>query len=455
MGESDTGPRRVHLPWGYLPVGQRVRAVCSCGFGTSPRVDERRALDSLLSEHGVDSPVCWLCGTDHHGHSWEELRTSHLDVLTDPATGDQFLACRGMPRACRDGAAQQQLHLDQAAADQLGIDIPRPKVRLITDGVAVQHGQAPAITTVATLPHDPAGDTSGDPVSEVAVLARQFLVAAHRYLDRCTLADNTITAYRRQTTTYLAWLTEHAADHEDAFADVVGAEAAVTAWREHLLRRQKASPATVNQALAAVTLLYEHGPQLRIAVKRARVPRPGEPDALEPAQHGTVEQASVRRGERDAAIVAVLLYAGARVEECQRLDLDDVAITARTGSIRLRGKDDEVRNVPLPAVARERISAWITMRGNHPGPLWIGQRGRLTISGITQVVLAVGQDAGLPDLRPRRLRHTYATRLRQGGADITQVRALLGHASVETSARYFRAETAETAAAVVDTVFEQ
>ena len=82
----------------------------------------------------------------------------------------------------------------------------------------------------------------------------------------------------------------------------------------------------------------------------------------------------------------------------------------------------------------------------------------LPLSGLswlppTQVVLAVGEDAGIPGLRPHRLRHAYATCLRQGGADPAQVQALLGHASIETAARYFRAGNAEQAA-VVDRVFE-
>ncbi|WP_216892134.1 tyrosine-type recombinase/integrase [Nocardia alni] len=139
------------------------------------------------------------------------------------------------------------------------------------------------------------------------------------------------------------------------------------------------------------------------------------------------------------------------MEEAARLDLEDVAITARTGAITLRGKGDEVL---LPAVARQRLSDWIAVRGTDPGPLWTGQRGRLSISGITQVVLAVGAEAGLAGLRPHVLRHTYGTRLRQGGADVAQVQALLHHASISTTARYFRAGTAEQAA-VMETVFEQ
>ncbi|MEU4407137.1 tyrosine-type recombinase/integrase [Streptosporangium sp. NPDC023963] len=180
-------------------------------------------------------------------------------------------------------------------------------------------------------------------------------------------------------------------------------EAAVTAWRKHMMGARR-SPATINQALAAVTLLY--------------------------AQVGL------------------------------RIDVTgDVVLTARTGHVRLHGKGDEVRTVPLPPIAREHLAAWLDARvgdetaGEGTGvPLWCGQRGRLTDSGITQIIVAIGQDAGLPGLRPHRLRYTYATRLRQGGADAAQVQALLGHTSLETTARYFRAGPAEQAA-VVDRVF--
>ncbi len=212
-----------------------------------------------------------------------------------------------------------------------------------------------------------------------------------------------------------------------------------------------ANKSGATQALAAVTLMYEQT-GLRIAVKRARIPRPGEPGALTPEQEGAVRRAARRRGPRDAAIIAVLLDAGARVEECARLDAGDFAITARTGEIRLHGKGDEVRSVLLSKRARDLISAWLDERGRHPGPAWPGQRGPLTVSGITQVVLAVGADADIPGLRPHRCRHTFGTRLRQGGADPAQVQALLGHASIDTAARYFRAGSAENAA-VIERIF--
>ena len=148
--------------------------------------------------------------------------------------------------------------------------------------------------------------------------ARHALAGFEHHLIRCKLSANTVTAYRRQATAYVDWLGQDGTDHSDAFTDTIGAEAAVTTWRRRLLR-SGASPAAVNQALAAITLLYEHGAALRIQVKRARVPRPGEPEALNTAQQNRLERAAARRGDRDAAIIAVLLYTGARAAECAGL----------------------------------------------------------------------------------------------------------------------------------------
>lgn len=129
--------------------------------------------------------------------------------------------------------------------------------------------------TVPTSPSEQADVVPLRPAASLTAAAEQALAAVHRHLARCKLAPNTVKAYRRQTTAYVSWLTSRTADHPDAFADTGGAEAAVTAWRRHLIR-DKASPASINQALAAVTLLYDHA-GLRVAVKRARVPRPANP----------------------------------------------------------------------------------------------------------------------------------------------------------------------------------
>ena len=249
---------------------------------------------------------------------------------------------------------------------------------------------------------------------DVAVAAAEAFAAVSRHLDRCKLAARTVRAYKRQAAAYAAWLAANAGAHGDAFADLVGAEGAVTAWKRDMLAA-RSSPATVNQSLAAVTLMYAQA-GLRISVKRVRIPRPGEPDALTRQQEAALRRAAARRGPRDAAIISVLLDTGARVEECARLEVEDFAITARTGEVRLHGKGDEVRSAPLARRARDLVSAWLDVRGRHPGPIWTGQRGPLTVSGVTQVVLAAGDDVGIPGLRPHRARHTFATRLRRQAA---------------------------------------
>ncbi len=99
---------------------------------------------------------------------------------------------------------------------------------------------------------------------------------------------------------YVTWLAANAGAHSDAFADLVSAEGADTAWKRDLLAA-RSSPATVNQALAAVTLMYEQA-GLRIAVERVRIPQPGQPDALTLRQEAA-RRSAARRGPRDAAII--------------------------------------------------------------------------------------------------------------------------------------------------------
>ncbi|GIH25905.1 tyrosine recombinase XerD [Acrocarpospora phusangensis] len=265
------------------------------------------------------------------------------------------------------------------------------------------------------------------------------------YLDRCALAANTVTAYRRQVRAYLAWLGEHLARHSDAFVDRVGAEAAAAAWQRTLLA--DAAPATVNQALAAVALLYEVGASMRIKVKNARNPRPA-PEALTSGQEAALRRAADERGPRDSAIIAVLLGTGARVEEAALLRVPDVT----AGTCLLRGKDGLVRAMPLPVAARDRMSAWLVARADllaaqprladaaaaGDDGLWIGTRGVLTATGLTDVVRSCGTAAGLAGLRPYTLRHTFATRLREQGADPADIKELLGNKSLGSAVRYFR-----------------
>ncbi|MFC9898543.1 hypothetical protein ACFVMC_33035 [Nocardia sp. NPDC127579] len=128
-----TAASRVHLPSGYLPVGKKFRAVCACGWLTTPRVTEERALDALLKDHGWTAPICVLCEKDHQGYvgrDWFALQRE-VEILDDPATGGTFLVCRDSPQSCRDRTDQRMLHLDRTVAESFGIDMPRPRLRVV------------------------------------------------------------------------------------------------------------------------------------------------------------------------------------------------------------------------------------------------------------------------------------------------------------------------------------
>lgn len=129
-----SAPRRVHVPSGFTSTSTgKVRAYCSCGERTTPRVDQRRAVEALESRHGYSSARCELCGHDYDADIDvpRGRRYDRLEVLTDPELGDQALVCRDAPQRCRDGAARRQVQLDRAAADALDVELPRPRLRVV------------------------------------------------------------------------------------------------------------------------------------------------------------------------------------------------------------------------------------------------------------------------------------------------------------------------------------
>lgn len=103
---------------------------------TTPRATEDRALTALLSDHGWTVPICVLCEKDHQGYvgrDWFALQRE-VEILDDPHTGGTFLVCRNSPQSCRDRTDQRMLHLDRTVAEGFGIDIPRPRLRVVEGG---------------------------------------------------------------------------------------------------------------------------------------------------------------------------------------------------------------------------------------------------------------------------------------------------------------------------------
>lgn len=147
-------------------------------------------------------------------------------------------------------------------------------------------------------------------------------------------------------------------------------------------------------------------------------------------------------GVRDVALVEILYGVGARISEACGLDIDDVDLAART--VLLRGKGNRERRLPLGEKAAEAIDAYL-VRG-RPGlvaratpALFLNTRGaRLSRQSAWGILSAAAGRARLTGISPHTLRHSFATHLLEGGADVRVVQELLGHASVTTTQIYTR-----------------
>ncbi|RFU42448.1 tyrosine recombinase XerC [Actinomadura logoneensis] len=147
-------------------------------------------------------------------------------------------------------------------------------------------------------------------------------------------------------------------------------------------------------------------------------------------------------GLRDLAILEVLYGAGLRVSELCGLDIDDVDTARKT--VRVFGKGDKERTVPLGEPALRAVGDWL--RAGRPdlvtedsGPaLFLGVRGgRLHPTSARRIVhRRIAEVGEVPDLAPHGLRHTAATHLLEGGADLRSVQEILGHASLQTTQLY-------------------
>jgi integrase/recombinase XerD len=156
---------------------------------------------------------------------------------------------------------------------------------------------------------------------------------------------------------------------------------------------------------------------------------------------------------RDRALLELLYGTGARISEAVGLDVDDLDLAGESRStlvaavVRLSGKGDKQRVVPVGSYARAAVEAYlirarpVLARAARRGPgspaVFLNARGgRLTRQGAWGALRAAAARAGLAQVSPHTLRHSFATHLLDGGADVRVVQELLGHASVTTTQVY-------------------
>jgi integrase/recombinase XerC len=154
---------------------------------------------------------------------------------------------------------------------------------------------------------------------------------------------------------------------------------------------------------------------------------------------------------RDRAVLEMLYATGVRVSELCGLDLTDVDAARRV--VRVFGKGAKERAVPYGIPAQRALDAWL--RGGRPvlaaageKAVFVGARGgRVQQTVVRRIVAAAARSAGLPHLSPHDLRHSAATHLLDGGADLRAVQDLLGHASLSSTQIYTHVSTERLRAA--------
>jgi integrase/recombinase XerD len=276
-----------------------------------------------------------------------------------------------------------------------------------------------------------------------------------RFLDHLTvergLSRHTIAAYRRDLARYAEFLrrrrvrdatavtarnvTAHIAGvssstHRDGVpyraTSVVRALSSIRAFHRFLMREGEAD---VDPTAGVIR------PRLP-----RRLPRPLSVEDVKKilAQPGR----STVQGLRDRAVLETLYGAGLRVSELVGLDVDDVDL--EEGGVRVLGKGSKERDVPLGRYARDAIAAYLTRvrpevaTARSRSALFLNLRGgRLTRQGCTGILERHAAAARIQArVSPHTLRHSFATHLLEGGADVRVVQELLGHASVATTQVY-------------------
>jgi integrase/recombinase XerD len=276
-----------------------------------------------------------------------------------------------------------------------------------------------------------------------------------RFLDHLLvergLSRHTIAAYRRDLARYAAFLRERGIADARAVGDrdVSAHVAAVSSSTHDGGTPYRAS--SVVRALSSIRAFHrfllregETASDPTAAVVRPRLPRRLPKPLSVPDVTSLLARPdpNTAQGLRDRAVLETLYGAGLRVSELVGLDVDDVDL--EEGSVRVLGKGGKERDVPIGRYARDAIAAYLTRvrpqiaSRRSRSALFLNLRGgRLTRQGCTLVLERHAASAGLAKrVSPHVLRHSFATHLLEGGADVRVVQELLGHASVATTQVY-------------------
>jgi integrase/recombinase XerD len=299
----------------------------------------------------------------------------------------------------------------------------------------------------------PSGNSAGE-APEASVLENM----ADRYLRHLNLerglAKNSLAAYNRDLGEYLAFLNKQGITDLAEVTDLT-----IETFVEHVAATKKAS--SVARTLAGVrgwhkylllegVLVKDNAHKVHPPKSAKRLPKAISVDQVLALLAASGPESDSETGDsavdpvrvRDRAILELLYATGARVSEIVNLDIDDLVDPTL---IRLFGKGSKERIVPVGSYAQRALENYLVRtrpllvaKGRGTPAVFLNQRGgRLSRQSIWQVISDAAEAAELSvEISPHTLRHSFATHLLEGGADVRVVQELLGHSSVATTQIY-------------------
>ena len=262
-------------------------------------------------------------------------------------------------------------------------------------------------------------------------------------LARQDLAAHTRLNYRLDLQHFAHWF--HGSTGE-AFAPERVTPTDVREYRAFLINVQRRAPATVNRRLAALRKFFRWARAEKLvredpteAVREVELVRTA-PKSLDKRQADKILREAQKDGsKRNVAILQVLRHTGLRVAELCALRLDDLELGERSGRLLVRsGKGSKHRAVPLNNEVRQAIEAYQQVRPTaETDALFIGQRGEaLQPRSVQEIVAKYARLAGLYNVTPHTLRHTFGKQVLDAGANLVEVAKLMGHTNLNTTAVY-------------------